>query len=530
MKIMKKRTCCKTTLLIAISLFITTFNAMSEGFLMKDLKWIEKLKVPNVQDIDVMKMDSNVLIYQSRVMRNQDLYSSVIGGVEKNYIYRVDLKTKQTINKEISLKDGGKRRAVEKILYINNTIHVISSFTNDEQKKYFIFDETVKSDNLELNNDAKKISEVDYGQIEGASKNSIETSISQNQSKLLITSALAGKGMSQYFIHIYDSQLNEKANYTIKKTNFDTYVVRVENDNDDNLYVMESNKAKKDELRKYAIYYYSKDHAAPKQQALMLENKAISFDLSVNRKNDLICAGLFFKNGQASASGAFSYVFPAGLSTEGKLNLLPFSNEFLTRGLDEDETAKVEKALKNNEEFNDKCSYLLDTMHIQQNGDFMFTTEKTKTESRYSRTAQEYEYFYTYGDIYAFSCNADGSFKWHQKITKNSVLVGDNSFAGHYLTHYDSNNNMNLIYGSFLSTKLLGVRAGFGKDPKTIMTTFDANGNKTEKVLFTEKALVQTFMPVYSKSWDNNNLIITRINHGFVATSSTYSIAQITLK
>jgi hypothetical protein len=537
MKIMKKQTCCKTTLFIAISLFITTFNAMSEGFLMKDLKWIEKLKVPNVQDIDVMKMDSNVLIYQSRVMRNQDLYSSVIGGVEKNYIYRVDLKTKQAINKEISLKDGGKRRAVEKILYMNNTIHVISSFTNDEQKKYFIFDETVKSDNLELNNDAKKICEVDYGQIEGASKNSIETSISLNKSKLLITSALAGKGMSQYFIHIYDSQLNEKANYTIKKTNSDTYVIRVKNDNDDNLYVMESNKAKKDEPRKYAIYYYSKDHTAPKQQALMLENKAISFDLSVNRNNDLICAGLFFKNGQASASGAFSYVFPAGLSAEGKLNLLPFSNEFLTRGLDENETAKVEKALKNNEEFNDKCSYLLDTMHIQQNGDFMFTTEKTKTERRAltsyvnnSYSSSNESFYYTFGDIYAFSCNVDGSFKWHQKIAKKTVLADDNSFAGHYLTHYDSNNNMNLIYGSFLSTKLLGVREGFGKDPKTIMTTFDANGNKTEKVLFTEKALVQTFMPVYSKSWDNNNLIITRINHGFVATSSTYSIAQITLK
>jgi|GEM_PF-3300845 len=529
---MKKLTFIKKTFIIAIALVITTFNSMSQEFSMTEISWIEKLKVPSVQDIDVMKMDSNVLIYQSNVLRSQDLYASVIGGVEKNHIYRVELNTKRIIDKDINLKTGDKRRVVEKILYLNNTIHVISSFINTDQKKYYIFDETLNSENLELNNDSKKICEVDFGQMEGVNKNSIESSISLNRAKLLISTTISAKAQNQHSINIFDQQLNEKSHYTIKTTNLDTYLLRIANDNDDNLYAIETNKAKKDEQRKYTIYFYSKDNSAPKQQTFMLENKAISFDLSVNKKNELICAGLFFKNGQASASGAFSYVCPTYLSAEGKLNLLPFTNEFLTRGLDETETAKVEKALKNNEEFNDKCSYLLDTLHIQQNGDFMFTTEKTKTESRTvsSGIMLETVYYFTSGDVYAFSCNADGSFKWHQKITRNTVLKDDNSFAGHYLTHYDINNNINLIYGSFLSTKLFGVRAGFGKDPKTVMTSFDSNGNKTEKVIFTDKKLVQSFMPVYSKSWDNNKLIITRINTGFVATKSTYSIAQITLK
>jgi hypothetical protein len=529
---MKRFTLIKKTFIIATTLAIATFNTMSQEFSMTDIKWIEKLKVPNVQDIDVMKMDSNVLIYQSNVQRSQHLYGSVIGGAEKNHIYRVELNTKKSIDKEINLKTGDKRRAVEKILYLNNTIHVISSFINTDQKKYYIFDETLNSENLELNNDSKKICEVDYSQMEGVNKNSFVTSISLNRAKLLISTMISAKVQNQHSINIFDQQLNEKSHYTLKTTNLDTDLICVTNDNDDNLYAIESNKAKKDEQTKYTIYFYSKDNSAPKQQTFMLENKGISFNLSVNKKNELICAGLFFKNGQASASGAFSFVCPAYLSAEGKLNLLPFTNEFLTRGLDEDETAKVEKALKNNDEFNDKCSYLLDSLHINQNGDFMFTTEKTKTVSKTvsNGTNMETAYYFTYGDVYAFSCNADGSFKWHQKITRNSVLVDDDSFAGHYLIHYDINNNMNLIYGSFLSTKLFGVRAGFGKDPKTVMTTFDSNGNKTEKVLFTEKKLVQSFMPVYSKSRDNNKLIITRINTGFVATSSTYSVAQITLK
>jgi len=527
---MKKNTFIKKTFIIAITLACTTFNGITQELSITDIKWIEKLKVPNVQDIEVMKMDSNVLIYQSRVMRNEDLYGSVIGGVEKNHIYSVELKTKQIIDKDINLKTGDKRRAVEKILFLNNTIHVFSSFINSEQKKYYIFDETLNSENLALNNDTKKICEVDYSQMEKVNKNSFVTNITISRAKLLICTTILAKEENLYSVKIFDTQLNEKSGYTKKTTNLDIYLIRLTNDNDDNLYVIESNKVKKDEQRKYTIYFYPKDNSAPKQQILMLENKGISFDLSVTKNNDLIFAGLFFKNGQSSASGAFTYICPAHLSAEGKLNLLSFTNEFLTRGLDEKETAKVEKALKNNEEFNDKCSYLLDTLHIQQNGDFMFTTEKTKTESSYSILLKEYQYFYTYGDIYAFSCNPDGSFKWNQKITRNSVLAGDNSFSGHYLTHYDTSNNINLIYNSYRSTKLLGLREGFGKDPKTVVTTFDSKGNMSEKVLFADKKLVQSFMPVYSRSGSDNNLIIIRINNGFVATSSTYSVAQITLK
>jgi len=522
---MKNLTFCKICFISTITLILVTLNAMSQEISPKDIKWIENLKVPNVEDIDVMKMDAEVLIYQSKDLRNHDLYSSYT-GIHKNSIYRVDLKAKQTIEKEIILRNGDKRRTVEKVLYINNIIHVFSSFINQEQKKYYIFDETLNSNNLELNNDTKKVCEIDYSQFDGSRTYTITTSISFSNGKILLTSSIYTKEGWQYFVNIYDTQMNEKVHYTFKNSNKDAYISYIINDFEDNLYVIETTETKKVKQYKNIIYYYPKCQTAPKQLPLIMGDnvREINVSVNVNKKNELICAGLFSRLGRKSAIGAYTVVFPAGLDGAGELNTLSFTNEFLTRGFNERETSEVANKLKRDEEFNDNCTYIVDTLHIHESGDFSFITEKTKTSWLKDNC------YFTFGDLYTFSCNSDGSFKWSQKITKDLVFKNVQVMAGSHMTYYDSNNNMNLIYCSFIPVKILGQKLGIGKDPKTVITTFDSSGNKTEKVLFTEKDLVQNFIPTYSKSTGNNNLIITRINTGFMALGSTYSVAQVTIK
>jgi len=249
--------------------------------------------------------------------------------------------------------------------------------------------------------------------------------------------------------------------------------------------------------------------------------------MNVNNKNELLCGGLFAKAQQKSAAGAFSIVFPALLEGSGKTNIVTFTNEFLTKGLNEKDAAKLSNKLSKNKEFDEKYSYFIDTINIQSNGGFSFITEKLRIERIPQKTGFD-TYIYTYGDLYIFSCNEDGSFNWHEKITKDQALANGNRFMGHYLPYYDNKNNINLIYSSLKPIRLLGQLVGMEKDVKTVITTFDSKGNKTEQILFTDPTLVKQITPVYSKSCGNGKFIITRMEpFSFVA---SYAIGEMTLK
>lgn len=516
----------KAFFIVAIALLITTFYSYSQENLINDINWLEKLKVPNVQDIEVVKMNDDVLIYQSCNVMDENLYPGFI-GMNKPHLYLVNRKTDERIDKEIILKNGDKRRAFERLLYIDNSMHVISSFINLEQKKYYIFDETINPENLELNNDARKICEIDFGNIKDVFINTVETTVDIKKSIIFLHSSFKTKTGYQYFYDIYDFQWKNKAKYSINTTGNNSFISNSTIDNNDNLYVIETTINKKKVPNSYILYFYTKDNLAPKKEAITVENITSHIQMNVNSKNELLCGGLFAKAQQNSTIGVFSIVYPALLEGNGKTNRLTFTNEFLTKGLDEKEAAKLSNKLSKNKEFDEKYSYFIDTINIQSNGGFSFITEKLKIERIPQKSGFD-AYIYTYGDLYIFSCNEDGSFNWQDKISKDQALANSDRFMGHYLPYYDNKNNINLIYCSLKPIRLFGQLVGMEKDVKTVMTTFDSKGNKSEQVLCTDQKLVKQFTPFYSKSCGNGKFIFTRIEpFSFVA---SYAIGELTLK
>lgn len=530
------------SLFIACLLTISSVQAQSTQSY--SINWTQRLKVPAAQDLNILKLDSNSLYFASSDVMDENLYSGYI-LMNKAHVYRYDRKSGLSIDREIILKNGDSRRAFEKVMMVGNTIHVFSSFINTEQKKYYIFDETLGLDSLEQKKDVRKIAELDYGILNHGSVNSLFTNFITVRDRILIQSRVSTQ--DGYFTtnDIFDGSMNKKASFNYQSIGKEFVNLDCTIDRNDNLYVLNSYiNAKKESC--YDLYYYSKDTTVVKKQSFTGLQMVGNTRMAVNKQNELIVAGLFAKANHVSAIGTFSIVFPAELSNPGKLNSTNFTDAFLTSGFDKKSAAELLKDIKNNKEFNDRCDYIIDTIDIKENGDFSFLTEKRKIEVRTTSSGSYYNgatggftstgssrtiYVYTYGDIYVCSYKADGSLKWCQNLVKNVELTDLDRFNGQYIPNFGKDGSINLILTSYKENKSILLKL-FGlnglKVDKTNIISFDAKGNRQDKILFTDTKLSKNIIPIYSKSNGDGSYVVARMERVLIKVN--YSVGDLKLK
>lgn len=482
------------------------------------------MKTPMAQDLEILKMDVDKLYYTSNDVMDENVLSGYILST-KHSVYRYDCKSGLTLNRELKLKTGDTRRAFEKVLMLGNTIHVISSFINNDQKKYYIFDETLGLDSLEQKNDLRKIAELDFGALKHAKASSLFTNINVVRDRLLIHSKVTTEDGSYTTNDIFDFSMNKKASYNYSSVGSDFSVVDWTVDRNDGLYVLNAyTNAKKEAC--YDIFYYSKDTSEVRKQTITGLQMVGNTQMAVNKQNGLIVAGLFAKPRQESAIGTFSIVFPAELAHEGKLNTTNFSDEFLTMGYDKKDAEELLKDIKRNKEFNDKCGYIIDTIDIRDNGDFSFLTEKAKVEVKttsttsyngstggFTSSGSKTTYYFTFGDIYVCSYRADGSLKWCQNLEKEVVLTDLNVIHGRYLPYRGKDGSINLILSTYKKSFLELLKV-IGIDnitvDKTNIVSFDTNGKRQDKILFSDSKVAKKIIPTYSKVLDDETFLLTR--------------------
>jgi hypothetical protein len=86
--------------LLTIGLICSTINAQDKAAY--DIKWTKNLRVPLVQNFEILKIDSTAIIYQS----NKIISSEEGNGLSillKNKLYRLDKKTKKRKSLKIKL-------------------------------------------------------------------------------------------------------------------------------------------------------------------------------------------------------------------------------------------------------------------------------------------------------------------------------------------------------------------------------------------------------------------------------------------
>ena len=513
--------------------FILTLSSLpAQNVQPHSIDWTQKLKVPTSQNLDILKMDSQSMYYATSEVMDRIYYSGYL-LLTKPHVCRYDRKTGLTIDRQIVLKNEDTRRALEKIMMIDNTIHVFSSFINKDQKKYYIFDETLGIDSLEQKNDVRKIAELDYGVLNHGSVNTLTTKITRVRDRVLIQSKINTSDGIFTTSDVFDELMNKKASFQHQSlgkefANFECTV-----DRNDNLYVLNSYLNEKKEGC-CDVYYFSKDTKAVKKQNLAGLQMVGSIQMAVNKKNELIVAGLFAKANQESAIGAFSVLFPPELSYAGKLNSTNFTDAFLTRGLDKKSANNLLKDIKNNVEFNNQCGYVIDSIHLMENGDFSFLSEMRKlVMKKISQGAGNYrvKYIYTFGDVYACSFNADGSLKWSDKVAKNVEKTGLDKIYGQYISNSGSDGSINLLLTSYKESKSFFLKL-FGlahqRLDQTFIASFDANGKRQDKMLFTDSKLSKRIVPLYTKSNGDDSFVLVRGDRVLIKVN--FTAAELLLK
>jgi hypothetical protein len=490
-----------------------------------DIHWVNKLKVPFVQDVDVLKMDDNVIIYQSNYLRG--IYGGG-GASDKSCLYRIDLKNEQRIEKHVELKTGDKRRVVKKMIFDDNKILVFSSFRNEDQKKFYVFQETINPENLELNNDVKKIFEMDCSQVKDAKIKTASSQIRQEKGRIIVYASFDVKDGEQCFVSIYDSLMSQKAHYAFQCQS-SKYISGYTIDYSDNFYYLETERRRSDELTFSMMYFLSNDNKTIRQQSLTLENKQMYPVWDVNKKNEVVATGLYYQPKLKSAQGTYSIIFPPYLNGSPRVKSLPLNAEFLAKGLGEKDSIKLVENFRKGKEYDGDLSDKQD-VKFNDNGEFTLTTQGSALFRVRSNSMSYNNDKYKYGGIYVFTWNADGSPKWSQNINLKAELFGESSLSGGYYSFYDENKNLNIIYTNFNPRKIFGKNIGMNKDVRTILATFSPEGEISERILIGDKKDSENFIPSYTKYNGSKQLIVTRIHPAAIPFKSDFSVAKISLQ
>ncbi|MFZ4581787.1 MAG: hypothetical protein ACOYM7_03965 [Paludibacter sp.] len=178
----------------------------------------------------------------------------------------------------------------------------------------------------------------------------------------------------------------------------------------------------------FSIVCYPKSKEKPIYLPLKLQENCFvtSCQLAVNDKKEIICAGLYSKQGIGTAAGCFSFVISPLLSEIKSVYFKEFTQDFSVKGLEAiDFKYNYDKtdALK---EFENNTMYKSPNIHFNKDGSYNIVFERFRSEFVSSGVLNgqvQTRNGYTYGDIFVLKCNDDGSIRWTQKIPRFAYVI-----------------------------------------------------------------------------------------------------------
>lgn len=110
----------------------------------------------------------------------------------------------------LELLHSEKKRVYEGILNIDNRLILFTSFINQKKKKKYLFKQSIDKKTLTLNNDLKKIAEIDFTTKSNNNSGSFSNVVSRDSSKVLVYYNLPySKGEPERFgLQVYDTKMD----------------------------------------------------------------------------------------------------------------------------------------------------------------------------------------------------------------------------------------------------------------------------------------------------------------------------------
>lgn len=452
----------------------------------------------------------------------------------------------KTNSVELELKEGKKDKNYEFIADYNNKLYLFSSFRNQKIKKKFLFVQSINKNDLSINDDIKKIAEIDFSGKSKRNSGNFNYVISRDKSKLLTYYNLPyDKNENEKFgFHVFDSSLNEIWAKQISLP-YEDQLFGVEDyniDNNGNVHLLgtvfnEKRRTKRDGKPNYRyenLSYYN-NGTELKKYPIEIEGKFITdMEIAINDDQDIICAGFYSDEGAFSIKGSYFLKISKDTKEIISESYKEFGIDFITQNLTKrkEKKAKRKNAKGKNVEL---YKYALDDIIIKEDGGavligeqyFVVVTTTTMTNANGGITTTT-TYTYHYNDIIVINISPEGEIEWTEKVAKKQRTSNDRGFYSSYITtvvkdklYFIFNDNVNN-----LEYKGEGKIETFKKEKNAIITIVEVNaqGKQTKQSLFTKKEAEILARPKVSQQISDNEVIL--IGEG----KKTHRFAKVTFE
>jgi hypothetical protein len=446
----------------------------------------------------------------------KEVYSgTVLGGIRNYHLARYDNETMTNPTLfEMEFKDSNGDREFEYAAQIGTEFYIFTSSQDRKQKKNFLWAQTVNKKQLSLNNDLKKIAEVDYSNESRHDRATFAFRFSRDKSKIMIRYNLLNSDnevlrfglcvMEKNFQKIWQNDgmvpVKEGMIFNFKKfyvdNKGDVYLLGVLFQSEKDL-ALTNNMRKKSFLSSkrvvqrqpnyiYQVISYTNKGKTLSDYVIQEPGKFITdMQIGVNEKQDIILTGFYADEGTVSVRGSYYFQINKGAKTVGKKTFEPFNNEFILLNVQEKEAKEILEDMAEGDEF-DKYQYAMDDLQFNENGTISMVAEQFMEESKTVRSGNYVgtEYRYYDDNIIVVNFKADGSVAWKQKVQKSQYTESVNRvYAG--FASLASKNKLYFVFNEFPD--------GRPNKSKAVMVEVGADGKISKEELFNaeEKKLVQ---------------------------------------
>ncbi|WP_258104437.1 hypothetical protein [Marinoscillum sp. MHG1-6] len=432
------------------------------------------------------------------------IMAGAVVGPKEYYIGRVDESLEMSKTGLLVLQKDEQEREFEFALESNGSIYVFSSYQDISEKTTYLYAQTFNKETFALNDDLRKIGQVDFTG-ENRFKNAVfEYEFSQDRSKLLITYYLLDKDGSliRFGYDVLDSSLKRLSNWNglvdMSEGIYQFDQFRISNSG--SVYLLtrffsnkkefnNSTKLKKDALLSssrsmvyesdYEIKVIKFSHSSGSTKVLPVDlaSQFITVTDMVISGSKLTFIGFYAPVGSSLPEGAF-YMEMDGNGKILKTDKSHFGDLFIQPS----DVSDKENGLLNTAEYDSYRFVIKDIIH-RSNGGFALAAERTVTQTK-TQNSGGYVTVTTVNhtdDIAVVDVSASGKISKVHKIEKSQQTM-----------------NLGYLFSSFYCTeskgKLLVFYTNLGKSNATMMgkmiktkaylTTIDGQGNLDKKVIF----------------------------------------------
>lgn len=468
--------------------------------------------------------------------------ANVIGGMKNIQIGRLDKDLKME-QKEIELEYEGKEMDFEKVFLLKDQLIIFSSFQNKNQKKTYLFSQTIDKSSLSLKNDMKMIAEVDFSGENNYKNSQFSFAFSPDSSKVLISYNLLDKDNSllSFGMNIYDSKLKKQYNIFNPSFasdgiySFQKYLV----DNAGNAFLLAEYYEDKKELKNsatfkrkipvfgskelivepnytYKLVQFKSNEKATREYDLIVKDKFITnLDAKPDARGNIVCAGFTSPKEVTSVTGTcFLKIEPKSGKVIASSNK-DFEIKFILEGMAKKDLKKFDKHYGTDKNF-ENFYYQIQNIHFKEDGGYYLFGEKTKKElvSNQQVTAVVYDH----RDVVVVNYASNGDVIWVKKISKLQEDLADLGYMYLGYAHtvvgddiYVAYTNMNKKNSNFVGTL---------KNTEAVLVKLDKQGNLTSTPIFNSDNDEITLRANDTAVKPNGDLIIygrkNMRKHGFV--------------